>query len=44
LEVAAQTPTTPAPLPEQLSLIRERLDPRNLRGSVFKGDPPGDRR
>jgi glutaconate CoA-transferase subunit B len=44
LEVAAQTPTTPAPLPEQLSLIRERLDPRNLRGSVFKGDPPGARR
>jgi hypothetical protein len=27
-----------------LRLIREQLDPRNLRGSVFKGDPPGDRR
>jgi glutaconate CoA-transferase subunit B len=39
----AQIPVTPAPAPEQLELIRERLDPRGLRSSVFKGDPPGAR-
>ena len=44
LECAAQTPVTAAPTDEQLALIRERLDPRNLRAGVFKGDPPGDRR
>lgn len=44
LECAAQTPITVAPTAEQLALIRERLDPRNIRGGVFKGDPPGDRR
>lgn len=42
--VQAKTPLTPAPTDEQLALIRERLDPCNLRGTVFKGDPPGDRR
>ena len=44
LECAAQTPVTAAPTTEQLAVIRERLDPRNIRGGVFKGDPPGDRR
>lgn len=44
LEIAARTPVTAAPSAEQLTLIRERLDPRNLRASIFKGDPPGDRR
>ncbi|SMH37772.1 CoA-transferase subunit beta [Azospirillum agricola] len=36
-------PTTPAPTAGQLDRIR-RLDPNNVRKSVFKGDPPGDRR
>lgn len=36
-------PTTPAPTAEQLTLIREVLDPRGQRASVFKGDPPGVR-
>lgn len=36
--------TTPAPTTAQLSLIRERLDPHGVRKSIFKGDPPGDRR
>ena len=44
LEVAARTPETAPPTTEQLELIREHLDPRGLRKSVFKGDPPGDRR
>jgi len=35
--------TTPVPTEEQLSIIRERLDPHGLRKTVFKGDPPGDR-
>lgn len=34
-------PTTPAPTPTQLDLIRIQLDPNGLRRSVFKGDPPG---
>jgi glutaconate CoA-transferase subunit B len=44
IEVGVNTPLTAPPEAEQLRLIREQLDPRNLRGSVFKGDPPGDRR
>lgn len=36
-------PTTPAPTAEQLALIG-KLDPNNVRKTVFKGDPPGDRR
>lgn len=36
-------PQTPAPTPEQLSLIAA-LDPNNVRASVFKDNPPGDRR
>ena len=36
-------PNTPAPTAEQLDLIA-RLDPNGVRKTVFKGDPPGDRR
>jgi glutaconate CoA-transferase subunit B len=36
-------PATPAPTAEQLELIT-RLDPNNVRASVFKDNPPGDRR
>ncbi|MFZ9965903.1 MAG: CoA-transferase subunit beta [Steroidobacteraceae bacterium] len=43
LECAAEIPVTPAPTDEQLALIRERLDPQNLRATAFKGNPPGDR-
>lgn len=39
----SQIPVTPAPSAQALQLIRERLDPHNLRASVFKGDPPGVR-
>ncbi|TWB25678.1 CoA-transferase subunit beta [Nitrospirillum bahiense] len=35
--------TTSAPTAEQLALIRQ-LDPNNVRRTVFKGDPAGDRR
>ncbi|MCF4166676.1 hypothetical protein L2U69_13570 [Zavarzinia compransoris] len=35
---------TPAPTTEQLRLIREVLDPHNVRATVFKENPPGDRR
>lgn len=38
-----RVPVTPAPTAEQLALIA-RLDPNNLRRTVFKDDPPGDRR
>ncbi len=41
---AANMGTTPAPTAEQLKLIRERLDPHNLRATVFKDNPAGDRR
>ncbi|MFC7050061.1 CoA-transferase subunit beta [Emcibacter nanhaiensis] len=34
---------TPAPTEDQLELIR-KLDPHNLRATVFEGNPPGDRR
>ena len=44
LEAPASVPVTPPPSAEQLELIRTRLDPRNLRATVFKGDPPGDHR
>ncbi|HUH11287.1 MAG TPA: hypothetical protein VLZ73_12120 [Brevundimonas sp.] len=37
-------PETAAPTPEQLAIIRDRLDPHNLRATLFKGDPAGDRR
>lgn len=35
---------TSAPTAEQLLIIRDRLDPHNLRATLFKGDPAGDRR
>ncbi|MNN97665.1 3-oxoadipate CoA-transferase subunit B [compost metagenome] len=37
-------PETAAPTAEQLAIIRDRLDPHNLRATLFKGDPAGDRR
>jgi glutaconate CoA-transferase subunit B len=43
LAQAVDVGVTPAPTPEQLTLIRERLDPQGGRGSVFRGDPPGER-
>lgn len=36
--------TTAAPTAEQLEIIRTRLDPHDLRASVFKGNPSGERR
>lgn len=36
-------PITAAPTTAQLALI-SKLDPNNIRKTVFKGDPPGDRR
>lgn len=36
--------TTAVPTPEQLEIIRTRLDPHDLRASVFKGNPSGERR
>jgi glutaconate CoA-transferase, subunit B len=36
-------PVTPAPDAEQLALIT-RIDPNNVRATVFKDNPPGDRR
>lgn len=38
-----QIPTTPAPSAQQLGLIA-RLDPKGVRRTVLKDDPPGDRR
>jgi glutaconate CoA-transferase subunit B len=43
LERAANIGVTPGPSDEQLSLIRGKLDPKGLRATVFKGDPPGVR-
>jgi glutaconate CoA-transferase subunit B len=43
LQRPALIPVTPAPTPEQQTLIA-RLDPHNVRKTVLKGDPPGDRR
>lgn len=36
-------PVTPAPTSDELSLIAQ-LDPKNIRGTVIKGNPPGHRR
>jgi glutaconate CoA-transferase subunit B len=36
-------PTTPPPSAEQLAIIAQ-LDPKGVRKTVLKGDPPGDRR
>ncbi|MEP6784929.1 MAG: ketoacid CoA transferase [Sphingomonadales bacterium] len=43
LEVAPSLTATPAPTDEQLAIIA-RLDPHDIRASVIKGNPPGDRR
>ena len=44
LERPDHIPETAAPTTEQLQLIRERLDPHNLRATLIKGNPVGDRR
>lgn len=36
-------PTTPAPTAEQLALIA-RIDPNNVRATVFKDNPPGEQK
>jgi glutaconate CoA-transferase subunit B len=43
LEKPETIPATPAPTTEQLALIA-RLDPKGVRKTILKGDPPGDRR
>jgi glutaconate CoA-transferase subunit B len=43
LQVEGTLPVTPAPTAEQLEIIRTRLDPLNLRATVFKGNPGGVR-
>ena len=43
LAAAPGLSTTPAPTAAQLELIRERLDPHDLRGGVIPGNPPGER-
>jgi glutaconate CoA-transferase, subunit B len=43
LEKPEAIPTTPAPTQEQMALIA-KLDPKFVRKTVIKGDPPGDRR
>lgn len=43
LAVAEGCGATPAPTEQQLRLIRERLDPRNLRAGAIPGNPPGIR-
>jgi glutaconate CoA-transferase subunit B len=40
---SAAISVTAAPSAEQLELIRRVLDPDDLRATVFKGNPPGDR-
>ncbi|PWR20394.1 CoA-transferase subunit beta [Zavarzinia aquatilis] len=44
LEGRETATVTPAPTAEQLHLIRDVLDPHNTRATVFKENPPGDRR
>lgn len=44
LVIDGEPPTTPAPTEEQLTIIREKLDPHDMRATAFKGNPPGDRR
>ena len=43
LAAAPALSTTPAPTAAQLKLIRERLDPHDLRAAVIPGNPPGAR-
>ncbi|PWR17554.1 CoA-transferase subunit beta [Zavarzinia compransoris] len=44
LEGRESATETPAPTAEQLHLIRNLLDPHDVRATVFKENPPGDRR
>ena len=41
LAVADGLGVTPPPTDAQLAIIRERLDPHDLRATVFPGNPPG---
>lgn len=43
LAKAPDLASTSAPTKEQLALLAQRLDPHDLRASVFKGNPPGQR-
>ena len=43
LAVADGLGVTPPPTDAQLAIIRERLDPHDLRATVFPGNPPGVR-
>ena len=43
LVAASELATTPAPTDAQLALIRERLDPHDLRSGAIPGNPPGVR-
>jgi len=43
IEVAEPLTTTAAPTNRQLQIIRNRLDPHNMRAGVFPGNPPGVR-
>lgn len=42
LAVADGLTTTPPPTDEQLKIIRERLDPHDLRAGAIAGNPPGN--
>jgi glutaconate CoA-transferase subunit B len=42
-KISDDIPTTPAPTAEQLELIA-KIDPNNVRATVFKDNPAGDRR
>jgi len=42
-KIADTIPETPAPTAEQLALIA-RIDPNNIRATVFKDNPPGNRK
>jgi len=42
-KIADEIPTTPAPTAEQLAIIA-KVDPNNVRASVFKDNPAGDRK
>ena len=43
LAAAAGLGVTPPPTDAQLAIIRERLDPHDLRATLFPGNPPGVR-
>lgn len=42
-KIAVEIPTTPAPTAEQLAIIA-KIDPNNVRATVFKDNPAGDRK